>query len=115
MDRDVPTHSLQTNHEEQLSTFLMSGSRQDTRMISWGRYLRCQHTVCALGRPGPCRTIPPPGPEERLKCYPDLKDAGDLDLTSSFASIRRSSTSEKLKLANVMNWLTTDTNLSPAC
>ncbi len=34
-------------------------------------------------------------------------------LTSSLASLRESSTSEKLKLATVMNWLTTDTNLSP--
>lgn len=34
-------------------------------------------------------------------------------LTSSLASVRESSTSEKLKLATVMNWLTTDTNLSP--
>lgn len=50
--------------------------------------------------------------EVRLKSYSDLRDIGGL--TSSFASIRRSSTSEKLKLANVMNWLTTDTNLSPA-
>lgn len=34
-------------------------------------------------------------------------------LTSSLASLRESSTSEKLKLASVTNWLTTDTNLSP--
>lgn len=51
--------------------------------------------------------------EVRLKSCSDLKDIGGL--TSSLASIRRSSTSEKLKLASVMNWLTTDTNLSPAC
>lgn len=34
-------------------------------------------------------------------------------LTSSLASLRESSTSEKLKLASVTNWLTTETNLSP--
>lgn len=51
--------------------------------------------------------------EVRLKSCSDLKDLGGL--TRSFASVRRSSTSEKLKLASVMNWLTTDTNLSPAC
>lgn len=37
------------------------------------------------------------------------------NFTRSLASARRSSTSEKLKLATVMNWLTTDTNLSPGC
>lgn len=51
--------------------------------------------------------------EVRLKSCSDLKDLDGL--TRSFASVRRSSTSEKLKLASVMNWLTTDTNLSPAC
>lgn len=65
------------------------------------------HTAHALGRSGLFllgnETLP----------RSDLKGIGDL--TSSFASARRSSTSEKLKLASVMNWLTTDTNLSPVC
>lgn len=95
----------------------MSGSQQNTHSTS--------HMCDLLGDiwdvsthgtyPGKARVVPPllAGGGDETWPRSDLKGIGDL--TSSFASARRSSTSEKLKLASVMNWLTTDTNLSPVC